>query len=224
MPTLELHGLQPSLTAEHEAYVYLLSAIRTGRYAAGYRLVAEEIASALGMSRMPVREALRRLATEGLVVIRPNRGCTVSGLSVEQIYEIFEIRSVLEGLAVRLAMPRIDADALAALERLLALMESCDNAADPDWIGYHSRFHERLYTLSGRPKLTRHITTLQNAIEPYLRVYFYHAEKPRSADAAHRELIAALRASDPDIAEAAMRRHIMGTAPLLADFFRDRPA
>lgn len=215
---MQLHGLQPALTAEQEAYVHLLSEIRTGRRAPGDRLIPEEIAAELGMSRMPVREAFRRLATEGLVIIRPNRGCSVSGLSVDEIYEVFEIRSVLEGLAVRLGMARIDNTILADLERLLELMESCDNAADADWIIHHNHFHERLFKLSGRPKLVRQISTLQISIEPYLRVYFHHAEKSRSSDAAHRELIAALRTGDAQVAEEAMRRHILGTAPLLAQF------
>jgi DNA-binding GntR family transcriptional regulator len=218
MHSKSLQGMQPALTAEQEAYVHLLSAIRTRRYSPGDRLVPEEIAAEIGMSRMPVREAFRRLATEGLVVIRPNRGCTVSGLSLEEIYEVFEIRSVLEGLALRVAMPRIDTAVLSDLDRLLALMESSDDTGNPDWIEFHSRFHERIYTLSNRPKLIRQINTLQISIEPYLRVYFHHAIKSRSADAAHRELIAAVRTGNPLLAEEAMRGHILGTATLLANF------
>lgn len=96
---------QTPVTAEQEAFLHLQSAIRLGRYRAGDRLIPEEIAAEIGMSRMPVREAFQRLAVEGLVVIRPNRGCIVAGLTLDEIYETFEIRSVLEGLAVRLAMP-----------------------------------------------------------------------------------------------------------------------
>jgi len=201
-------------TAEEEAYRHLLRAIRSGRYKAGDRLIPEEIAAEINMSRMPVREAFRRLATEGLVVIRPNRGCTISGLTIDEIYEVFEIRSVLEGLAVRLAMPRINAAAIRELEGLREAM----NESPADWVLNHSKFHDYLCGLSGRPKLMRQIRTLHVSIEPYLRIYLHHAEKTRSADAAHRVILDALRAGDADQAEAVMRAHVMGTAPLLANF------
>src|SRR4029453_13795672 len=88
-------------TAEEEAYRHIQRVLRVGRYKPGERLIPEEIAAEIGMSRMPVREAFRRLASDGLVVLRPNRGCVVAGLTVDELFEIFEIRSVLEGLAVR---------------------------------------------------------------------------------------------------------------------------
>jgi DNA-binding GntR family transcriptional regulator len=201
-------------TAEEEAYRHLLLAIRSGRYKAGDRLIPEDIAAEIDMSRMPVREAFRRLATEGLVVIRPNRGCIISGLTIEEIYEVFEIRSVLEGLAVRLAMPQIDVFSIRKLEGLLEAM----NDSPADWVANHGRFHDYLCGLSGRPKLIRHIRTLHVSIEPYLRVYFHHADKPRTPNAAHRVILAALRAGDAAEAEAAMRTHVLGTAPMLANF------
>ena len=204
----------PGWTAEEEAYRHLLRAIRSGRYGPGDRLIPDEIAAEIAMSRMPVREALRRLATEGLVVIRPNRGCTISGLSVAQIYEVFEIRSVLEGLAVRLAMPRIDAAAIGELERQLDAMSERPD----DWVASHSKLHDYLCGLSGRPKLMRQIRTLHASIEPYLRIYHHHAEKPRSPDAAHRVILDVLRSGDAEAAEAAMRAHVLGTAPILAGF------
>ena len=201
-------------TAEEEAYRHLLRAIRSGRYKPGDRLIPEEIAGEIDMSRMPVREAFRRLATEGLVIIRPNRGCIISGLTVPQIYEAFEIRSVLEGLAVHLAMPRIDGAVIRELERQLDTMKD-----DPtDWVANHSKFHDYLCGLSGRPKLIRQIRTLHVAIEPYLRIYLHHAKKLRSADAAHRVILKALKTGDAAHAEATMRAHVLGTAPILANF------
>ena len=106
------------LTAEEEAYKFLLDAICGGRYHKGDRLIAEDIASEIGMSRMPVREAFRRLDAQGLVTLRPNRGAIVSGLDIDELHEVFEMRSALEGLAVRVAVGRIGERQLAALERL----------------------------------------------------------------------------------------------------------
>lgn len=78
------------LTAEEEAYNFLLEAICGGRYRRGDRLIAEDIAREIGMSRMPVREAFRRLDAQGLVTLRPNRGAIVSGLDFDELREVFE--------------------------------------------------------------------------------------------------------------------------------------
>src|SRR5687767_4743785 len=90
-----------------------------GEYRTGQRLLPEALALEIGTSRMPVREALRRLATEGLVTIRPNRGVTVSGLNVSDMQEVFEMRAVLEGLAARLALPRLTEARIRQLEDML---------------------------------------------------------------------------------------------------------
>jgi len=203
-------------TAEEEAYRHVLGGIRTGRFRPGTRLIPEEIANEIGMSRMPVREAFRRLSTEGLVLIRPNRGCVVAGLTTEEIYEVFEIRSVLEGLAVRLATPRLDADAFAELDRLLSRMQA--NGQGGDWVTRHREFHEYLCSFSRRPKLIRQIARLHVTIEPYLRIWLHHVEKLLSADEEHREIIQALKAGDPVVAATAMEKHILETAPALAAF------
>ena len=205
-------------TAEQEAYSHILAAIRGGRYVAGDRLIPEVIATEIRMSRMPVREAFRRLATEGLVTLRPNRGCVVSGLTLEEIVEVFEIRSVLEGLAVRLAVPKIDRAARAELDHLLRTMRASERRGDEAWVAQHSRLHQYLSSLSGRPKLVRQIETLMITVEPYMRIYRHHAHKSRSADEAHRMLIEAIVGGDPDRAEAAIRSHVIGTVPLLQTF------
>ena len=204
-------------TAEEEAYRHVLKGIRTGRFRPGVRLIPEEIANEIGMSRMPVREAFRRLSSEGLVLIRPNRGCVVAGLTIEEIYEVFEMRSVLEGLAVRLAMPRLDADAFSELDRLLGRMERPSQGGD-DWVTRHREFHEYLCSFSRRPKLIRQIASLHVTIEPYLRIWFHHAEKPISAEEEHRAIILALESGDVVLAETAVEKHILETAPTLAAF------
>jgi len=114
----------PSLMAAHdEAYAHILGCLRSGRYRAGQRLIAETIAAELGSSRMPVREALNRLAAEGLVTLRANRGVTVNAPNVKEMREVFEMRAVLEGLAVRLALPRLGPADWRQIEALLEEME-----------------------------------------------------------------------------------------------------
>jgi DNA-binding GntR family transcriptional regulator len=213
----EFAMIEPVASAEEEAYRHVLAAIRTGRFKPGLRLVAEDIASEIGMSRMPVREALRRLANEGLVLFRPNRGSIVAGLTVDEIFEVFEMRSVLEGLAVRLAMPRLDSDAFAELDRLLDRMERSGVGSD-DWVTRHREFHEYICGFSRRPKLLRQIASLHVTIEPYLRIWFHHAKKPLSAREEHLVIIEALKSGDPAYAERVIAEHIITTAPTLTDF------
>lgn len=205
-------------TAEQEAYRHLLQELRLGKYQAGDRLIPEDIAAEIGMSRMPVREALWRLASEGLVVQRPNRGCIVAGLSLDDLYETFAMRSVLEGLAVRLAMPRVDAEVIDELEVLLDRMERAGSRGGSDWVTRHQNFHGYICGLSERPKLIRQIAALHVVIEPYMRIWFDYVEKPLTAREEHQKLIDALRSGDAARAEAVMRDHIESTAPTLADY------
>lgn len=205
-------------TAEQEAYLYLQHALRTGRYKPGERLISEEIAAEIGMSRMPVREAFRRLAADGLVTLRPNRGCVVAGLSFDELYETFEIRSVLEGLAVRLATPKMTEEHFEELERLLDRMERAGHSGSSDWVLRHQEFHSAIYTLSGRPKLIRQISALHVVIEPYMRIWFDYVNKPLSAREEHDQLIKVLALKDCAKAEEVMRKHILETAPTLANY------
>lgn len=220
-PEKTMEGAPTTRSAAEKAYLHLVSAIRTGRYRPGQRLVMEEIAGRIGLSRMPVQEALRRLSAEGLVVIRSNRGCVVSSLGIEEIYEIFEMRSVLEGLAVRLAMPRIGKDVLAELEWFVNRMERSATGGGEEWVTYHREFHEYVCGLSDRPKLFQQIAGLNIATEPYLRVWFHHVQT--TVDTEHRALVDILRAGDAKRAEEAFRAHIISTAPALADFIRQNP-
>lgn len=209
---------QAASTAEEEAYLYLHKALRLGRYKAGERLIPEDIAAEIGMSRMPVREAFRRLAADGLVTLRPNRGCVVAGLTLDELNEAFEIRSVLEGLAVRLAMPKLTAEHFEEMDRLLLRMERAGEAGSSDWVLRHQEFHAYIYGLSGRPKLIRQIAALHVAIEPYMRIWFDYVEKPLSAREEHDKLLAALKSGDAAEAEREMEDHVLGTASLLAEF------
>ncbi|WP_193175815.1 GntR family transcriptional regulator [Oricola nitratireducens] len=205
-------------TAEEEAYRHIQRALRVGRYKSGERLIPEDIAAEIGMSRMPVREAFRRLASEGLVVLRPNRGCVVAGLTLDELNETFEMRSVLEGLAVRLAMPNIGEDEIDDLERLLDRMERAGQSSSSDWVIRHQEFHGSICSLSQRPKLIHQISALHAVVEPYMRIWFDDVDKPLSAREEHATVISALRSGDARHAERVMQDHILGTAPLLAEF------
>ena len=202
-------------TAEEEAYRFLLTGIRLGQFKAGDRLVPEEIAAQLGMSRMPVRDAFRRLATQELLTIRPNRGAVVRGLNQDEAVEVFEMRAVLEGLAATVAMNRIGAPEIAELERRLDAMDRCaDNISD--WVTAHRDFHLFLCGFSGRPRLLAQIAALHVAIEPHMRLWLQAAEKPQASREDHGLIIDALRRRRPELVEAVVRDHVCGTIPALS--------
>ncbi|WP_397452596.1 GntR family transcriptional regulator [Pseudomonas sp. NA-150] len=207
------------MTAEEEAYDYLLGAICGGTLRTGDRLIAEDIANEIGMSRMPVREAFRRLAADGLVTLRPNRGAVVSGLNIEEMHEVFEMRSALEGLAIRVAVPKMTERHLSRLERLLDEMDDCREES-AEWVGRHRAFHEYLCSLAERPRLMRQITALYSVIEPHMRLWLQHAEKPMSAREEHSVILDAIRSGDAAKAEAVLREHIEGTIPPLIEFLK----
>jgi biotin operon repressor len=93
----------PPASAQQQAYVFLLEQIQSGRLAGGQRIRLEDVAAELGISRMPIRKAIRQLDTEGLLTIRPNRGAVVTMFSPDHLTELFEMRAVLEGLCARSA-------------------------------------------------------------------------------------------------------------------------
>lgn len=213
----------PVATAEEDAYRFIHSAIRMGRYPPGFRLVPETIANEIGTSRMPVREAFRRLAVEGLVTIRPNRGAVVTGLNIKEMEEIFQMRAVLEGLAVRLAMPHITRGTLQQLE---AMLDQIDDRSEnlPDWTSAHRAFHETLCGMSQSPNLMRQIASLHSLVEPHMRMWINRSASRPCARADHQHLLDALRGGDPAHCEQVMRAHVLETIPDLISSQSDSAA
>lgn len=206
-------------TAEEEAYRFLLDGIRLGQFKAGDRLVPDEIASQLGMSRMPVREAFRRLATQELLTIRPNRGAVVRGLSQDEAIEVFEMRSVLEAQAATAAVNRIGPSEIDELERRLDAMDRSSEDLSA-WITEHRDFHLYLCGLSARPRLIAQIAALHICIEPHMRLWLQTTYKPRPSRDEHGFIIEALRRKSPELIESVVREHVCSTLETLAKLMR----
>jgi|SRR6185312_6787600 DNA-binding GntR family transcriptional regulator len=202
-------GSAPS-SAWAEAYTFLRERIRSGHFKSGERIKAEDIAAQLGISRMPVREAIRQLDSEGLLTIRANRGAVVTVLKPDEILELFEMRSVLEGVAIKRAIKRFDDDAFTTLEMHLVRLGRAQ--ADPDlWIDRHNEFHDFICAQSGANRLFTEVRQLRTAVEPYLRMVLGIMQSG-DAVADHQKLIDVIRKGDPDIAEAVIREHVLSTA------------
>lgn len=200
----------------------LREAILTGAIAPGTPLRQEELAETFGVSRMPVREALRQLEARALAEFHPHRGAVVAEISATDAADIGAIRMALEPMALRLSLPSLTEGDLIQAEELIAEM---DGEADPGRMGeLNRRFHMTLYGRAGHPRLLALVEQHLLAADRYLRFQFaalgYH---PRSQDE-HRALLATCRARDEAAAERLVAGHVGEAAAQLAAFLKDREA
>lgn len=209
------------MRAVERVYAALRDGILDGTYAHGERLGEAELAEALGVSRTPVREALQRLGSEGLVETLPNRGARVRTWSAQEIDNIFDLRALLEGHAAALAASRVTADNLAQMNELCDDMESAARRGGTQNLdriaGLNNAFHATVLTLSGNallPALTRSVVQVPIVMRTFRR---YTPERLRESMRQHREIVHALAAADPIWAEASMRAHILSARPVLAE-------
>lgn len=197
--------------------------IKEGRFAPGQRLIEADLTRALGVSRGPLREAMARLAGDGLVRIEPNRGVTVRALTREEVRSISAIREVLEGLAARLAAARIDEPGNRAEFRRVWAEMSGERARSnaSDYVDANERFHSTIVRISGNPPLAQLLEQLRT---PLYRFQFRSRLTPESlgrGQVDHAEIAEAILAADPDRAERAMRRHLRNSVKLIESLPED---
>lgn len=204
-------------TVTDEVVARLRGRILSGALAPGDALRQDAIAAELGVSRIPVREALAQLESEGLVRLEPHRGAFVTSLAPDEVAELFELRATVEPALLRHAIPNLreaDFDAAAAA---LADFETAlaEDAADR-WGELNWRFHEALYRPARRARTLRLAQELNNNAGRYVRLHLgLEGVRPR-ADADHRRLLGLCRARDVEAACALLTRHIEDAARALA--------
>ena len=188
-------------------YERLCDEIRTGKLPPGSRLRETEIAARLAVSRTPVREAIRRLEAEGLVDHLPRSGAVVRKLDYPELMELYEMRTVLEGTAARLAAR---AASPVELEELVAINDEMRAAAGrPEVvIGLNRQFHKLLLDAARNRFLLRAMATVENTLLILGSSSMAKPDRAREAVDEHREVLDALLARDGAAAEAAMRRHM----------------
>ena len=143
-----------NVTLWQRAYEYLREEILSERLPPGAELLEVALSNELGVSRGPIREAIGRLAAEGLVTVRPRRGAVVRSLSKDEFLELYQVREALEIMAVRLAVPRLRPDDLARLDDLIATMsvDAARNAVEA-FFEANAAFHAFIVEASGNGKL-----------------------------------------------------------------------
>jgi DNA-binding GntR family transcriptional regulator len=193
---------------------YLREAITVGRYADGERLIEERIATELATSRGPVREALRQLEHEGLVVSYPYRGAVVLGVSEEEIQQVLiPIRLTLERFSFMKALEQMqDADFAELAKEVWVMADAAPAGELLPLVEADIRFHEFVLSRSGQP----HTTQVWRSIAPRIRAYFFRygreADLERIA-VEHNQLLQAMRTRDPEVVLKAVERHITIRTP-----------
>lgn len=185
-----------------------------GEYAPDERLIEEQLAERLGVSRTPIRQALTMLEAEGLVEIAPNKGAMVCSFSVEDVGDIYDLRAVLEGYAARRAALRIAGEELGRLSELAEEMEGLAGRFSEHeeeirrLVALNQEFHGTIVVASRNRRLGRLLRgTVQ--IPLMFKAFFWYGPHERTiSNHYHRQILNALEAGDADRAEIVMREHV----------------
>ena len=207
-------------TVAEQAADMLRERILGGYLAAGTPIRQEHLAAELGISRIPLREALKQLEAEGLVTIEPHKGATVAELSIAEIDELFQLRLRLETWILSLALPRLGADDFAALDVLIAEQQAPDNLAR--WGDLNWRFHEVMYRPADRPVTLKMLKRIHDNIDRYLRLEISSNAGRARALREHQALLAYCRAGEVTKAIDLLESHIQQTAESLISKLKSR--
>jgi DNA-binding GntR family transcriptional regulator len=192
--------------------------IATGRLLPGTRLDEVELATRFGVSRTPIREALRLLLGEGLVEMRPQRGAVVAQATPQRLIEMFEVMAELEGMCARLAARRLSEQEMAEIEAAHDACRGSAAARDADAYFYaNERFHYAIYAASHNTFLFEQASALQRKLRPYRRLQLRVRNRPQRSFEEHQAIVDALRDGDADKAVQSIRAHVVVQGERFAD-------
>lgn len=186
--------------------------ILSGKYATDEELKEKSIGEELGVSRTPVREALRQLELEGLVTIIPNKGAYVVGISQKDIRDIYEIRSRLEGLCARWAAEHITKEQLDELEENIYLSDFHSAKGNSEQVvELDNKFHEILYNASGSKELRHVLLDFHHYVQRVRKITLAVQERAVSSNEEHRKIVEALKEHNAEESEKLANEHMMNT-------------
>lgn len=193
-----------------QAEVALRQQILSGHRAPGDRLNEVEIAAELGVSRGPLREAMQRLARDGLVVVQPHRGSFVRSLEPDEIEELYEVRIALECTAAQLAAERrSDADVTALTGLLDSSAKAVTGAGDAPHYPAHLDLHELVAMVSGNQRLHRAVVQINQELKLVRAASGFRPERAPRALVEHGDVVSAIVERDPGRAGELMRTHLL---------------
>nr|WP_049761296.1 GntR family transcriptional regulator [Rubrobacter xylanophilus] len=192
----------------------LRALIVEGEYGPGERLIEEQLAERLKVSRTPIRQALTRLEAEGLVEIIPNKGAMVCSFSIDDVWDIYDLRAVLEGYAARRAASKISSNELQYLEKLAGEMEriigvfSDHEEETRKLVSLNNEFHGTIVVASRNRRLERLVQSTVQLPLVFKAFFWYGPHERMISNHYHRQILKALRSGEAERAEILMREHV----------------
>lgn len=187
----------------------LRTAILDGNLKAGQRLMEVQLAEQLGVSRTPIREAIRKLELEGLVVMLPRKGAYVANMSFKDLIDVLEIRASLEGLAASLASERRRDEDIVELERVAKEFEKSVRETNiDDVLKKDVEFHEKIFIMANNKKLYQLITSLWEQVHRFRVTYVSNYEASLSLVDEHNRILEAIKEGDSELAKKYATEHI----------------
>ena len=215
LPPVNLDSYKPLRELVLDA---IRTAIMNGTLKPRERLMEIQLAEELGVSRTPIREALRNLELEGFIVMMPRKGAYVSDLSFKDIADVFEIRTALEGLAAGLAAERITDEELEIMERLLVEKQEAIIHEDMDrLVEVDTKFHELMYQASRNQRLSNIISNLREQIQRYRLTSLSYPGRNKASLEEHKKIAEAIEARDVLLARQLATEHIENAENALID-------
>ena len=199
-----------STPVRERTYNHLKADVLAGRFNPGERLTEEHLARTMGVSRTPVREALHKLASEGLVKPLESRGFSVARDSREEMEDLFDIRAALEGYAIRMICECISGKTCEALADLIQKAEGAIQRKKLDEIfEYNTRFHDTLHgVIAHKSRFHNLIADTRKYVLRYRKDSLHYLAGAERTIAGHKKILLAIGLKDPDLCERVMREHI----------------
>jgi DNA-binding GntR family transcriptional regulator len=223
MPGLSPINLDNYKPLREVVFEAIRTAITSGALQPGERIMENQLAEQLRVSRTPVREAIRKLEQEGYVVMVPRRGTYVSDLSIWDTNEVFEIRTALEVLAAGLAAERMTEADLERLERLLVEIGELIDLGDTErLVEADCQFHDILYNATHNKTLANIINNLREKFRPFRAISYSYPGRAKRSLEEHRRLVEALAGRNPASAQQVARTHMEKAAQTLLQHMSER--
>jgi DNA-binding GntR family transcriptional regulator len=206
-------------SASSRVLLDLRDRISSGALTPGETLTQKALALEYGVSRMPVRDALRALAADGLVELR-SASATVTPLTIPDLQELYELRESVEPLATRLAVARVGRAEIARMSRLLEAMEHAEE--DPArWIALNAEFHAAVYSQAGRPRTIELVEHLRRLTDRYVYFHLDVVGDSGHLQQEHREILAAVQSGDAELAAERTKRHLVSSHDVVLRYLLD---
>ncbi|WP_148255513.1 GntR family transcriptional regulator [Aidingimonas lacisalsi] len=195
-----------------------------GEFKGGTQLRQDALAKDYSVSRIPVREALFTLESEGLVEFHAHRGAFATELSVDKIRELFDLRVLLETYILRASIPNLTDQDITNAENILSEYDSALDSGHhiDNWSEYNFAFHKALYAPAGFPETLSLITQINTKSDRYIRMQLLYTQEIEKAEKEHHELLELARTSQVDSACALLERHILGACEGIVAVLEER--